>query len=257
MIHCSPNPECMFKAVVWAELIGDLPSVRSRDEQIDLFSMAEGHDADHVELKPLLDSLATKLRSKLDWVHGYRGRRLFIMALFNLRHSAVDRFDVIFSAFAEALRIGPDSCIYGRGPASKLFRHRSRDVGSEIHRMLGLVRFYESQTGILTARPKLFHDTGDMILRKFQARYPGKTLAFALPDVVLLCQGGRVCRIPPADFFAGTLTLEDDFSAMWHTYYQSQYIPARKNIRQAARFIPKKYWDWLEEGKILQKESQK
>ena len=49
----------------------------------------------------------------------------------------------------------------------------------------------------------------------------------------------------------------DDFTNLWETYYRSQYIEARKNIRLASRFIPKKYWDWLPEGKILKQEADK
>ena len=30
-----------------------------------------------------------------------------------------------------------------------------------------------------------------------------------------------------------------------------------KNIRLASHFIPKKYWDWLPEGKILEQEAKK
>lgn len=257
MITCSPRPDCMFKAVALSLLHNDSPQLHSSIGQTDLFSLAEGHNADHVELKTLLGTLSIHLSKSFEWVLGYRGRRLQLMALLNLRHRSNDRFNGIFAAFKESILFGPDSCFFGRGPAGKIFRQRSRDVGHEIHRMLGLIRFYESTSGILIARPKLFHESGDIILRKFQSRYPGKVLAFALQDEVLVCRQGRVCRMSPENFPDATASAGDSFSELWQTYYHSQYIQSRKNIRLASRFIPKKYWDWLEEGKILDKESRK
>jgi hypothetical protein len=47
---------------------------------------------------------------------------------------------------------------------------------------------------------------------------------------------------------------EDIYDSVWEEYYKSQYIEPRKNIKLAAAKIPKKYWDWMPEGKILKGE---
>jgi len=131
----------------------------------------------------------------------------------------------------------------------------SREVGSEIHRMMGLVRFNETADGDLVARPKLFHHTADILLRKFQLRYPNRRLIFILSDEALCCEQGHIRRLEMQDLPHSLLNQTDDFIILWETYYRSQYIPARKNIRLASHFIPKKYWDWLPEGKILEQEA--
>ena len=179
------------------------------------------------------------------------------MILFNLRNQAPDSVPVIIAALAEALKYGPGYCLCGRGRASAVFRRRSREVGTEIHRMMGLIRFEETADGVLVARPQLFHQTADILLRKFQLRYPGRRLVFILTDAAFVCGQGQVRQIEIKDLPPGLLNSTDDFLRLWETYYRSQYIPARKNIRLASHFIPKKYWDWLPEGKILEQEAKK
>ena len=179
------------------------------------------------------------------------------MVLFNLRNSARDSERVIFAALTEAVRNGPASCICGRSRASAVFRRRSREVGNEIHRLLGLIRFQETADGDLVAKPQLAHQTADLLLRKFQLRYPNRRLLFILPQGALCCRHGQLSFCALQDLPATMLNPTDDFTNLWETYYRSQYIEARKNIRLASRFIPKKYWDWLPEGKILKQEAEK
>ena len=138
-----------------------------------------------------------------------------------------------------------------------MFRRRSREVGNEVHRLLGLIRFQETADGDLVAKPQLAHQTADLLLRKFQLRYPNRRLLFVLPQGALCCQQGQLSFLALQDLPAPVLNPTDDFANLWETYYRSQYIEARKNIRLASRFIPKKYWDWLPEGKILKQEALK
>jgi len=257
MIQCSPTPEGMLKAALLSELTGLLPELRVANEQPNLFSLSDEIDVDSYALPTLINDLSLKTGRDYAWISQYRGRRLALMILFNLRNSSRDCAPVIFSALAEALQYGPSYCICGRGRASSIFRRRSRDVGNEIHRMMGLIRFTESDDGALVARPKLFHQTADVLLRKFQLRYPSRRLVFILPNEAICCERGCLRRIEMQDLPTSLLNSTDDFAALWETYYRSQYIPARKNIRLASHFIPKKYWDWLPEGKILEQEAKK
>ena len=257
MIICSDTPASLLKAAVLSELTGLPVGQRNSGIQPDLFALAEELDADSHSLPRLLDDLAKRTGVNYAWLGRYQGRRLAVMILFNLRNRSHNGFSVIIAALTEALKYGPGYCLCGRGPASAVFRRRSREVGTEIHRMLGLIRFEETATGELVARPKLFHQTADILLRKFQLRYPGRRLAFILADTAFVCEQGRVQEIEIEDLPPGLLNSSDDFSRLWETYYRSQYIPERKNIRLASHFIPKKYWDWLPEGLILEQESKK
>lgn len=257
MILCSPTPESMLKAALLAELTGFLPELRLSDEQPNLFSLSDQVDADSHGLAGLITDLSRKTGCDYSWIRQQPGRRIALMVLFNLRNRSSDSALIIFAALAEALQYGPGYCICGRGRASMTFRRRSREVGSEIHRMMGLIRFNETAGGDLVARPKLFHRTADILLRKFQLRYPTLRLVFLLPEAALCCEQGRIRSMEMQDLPNSLLNSTDDFIALWETYYRSQYIPARKNIRLASHFIPRKYWDWLPEGKILEQESKK
>ena len=257
MIVCEPTPESMLKAAVLSELTGLLPELRTSNKQPTLFSSSEEVDADKYPLPELLGDLSRKIDRDYTWIGNFRGRHIALMILFALRNQSRDCSPIIFSALKEALQYGPSYCICGRGQASSIFRRRSREVGSEIHRMMGLIRLNESDNGELVARPKLFHQTADILLRRFQLRYPARRLIFLLAEGALCCEQGHIYHLEMQDLPSSLLNSTDDFAALWETYYRSQYIPARKNIRLASHFIPKKYWDWLPEGKILEQEAKK
>lgn len=257
MIQCSANPSSMMRAAILSEFTGHTPSLHTNCEQQDLFSLSETLEADSYSFPALINDLTLHTGKDYSWLVHYQGRRLALMILFNLRNRNHKCSDIIFAALSEALRYGPGYCICGRGSASSVFRHRSREVGTEIHRMMGLIRFNTTTEGDFVARPLLFHNTADILLRKFQQRYPAQRLIFVLPEGALCCEQGRLSEIAVQDFPASLLNQTDNFSALWETYYRSQYIPARKNIRLASHFIPKKYWDWLPEGKILKQEAKK
>ena len=256
MICCSATPASMMKAAILSELTGLSPQLPTAATEVDLFSLENELDADAYDLDRLAAKLASRSGRDYAWLSQFQGRRLAVMTLFVLRNRSRDSAPVIFAALSEALRCGPGHCLHGRGHAGALFRRRSREVGTEIHRMLGLIRFSENSRGDLVARPKLFHTTADILLRKFQLRYPRQRLVFILPEGVLGCENGHVRPLPRQEFDTGAgNTDDDDFAALWETFYRSQYIPQRRNIRLASHFVPKKYWDWLPEGKILEQEA--
>ena len=257
MILCSPTPESLLKATLLSLLTGQHAELRISMGEPNLFTQSDEMDADSFSLPRLICDMSSKKRRNYDWLGRYQGRRISVMILFNLRNHSRDCAPVIFAALAEALQYGPGYCICGRGRASAIFLRRSREVGTEIHRMMGLIRFDETAEGDLVARPRLFHHTADILLRKFQLRYPMRRLVFLLPDEALCCEQGRIYQIEMQDLSPALLNPTDDFAVLWETYYRSQYIPARKNIRLASHFIPKKYWDWLTEGKILKQEAER
>jgi probable DNA metabolism protein len=247
----------MLKAVLLSELTGQQPEVGQAETETNLFAACDQLNADDYSLEQLTRQLAAKTGDDYRWIDQYPGRRLVVMVLFNLRNCSRDSERVIFAALTEAVRSGPASCICGRSRASAVFRRRSREVGNEVHRLLGLIRFQETADGDLVAKPQLAHQTADLLLRKFQLRYPNRRLLFILPQGALCCHQGQLSFLALQDLPAPVLNPTDDFANLWETYYRSQYIEARKNIRLASRFIPKKYWDWLPEGKILKQEAMK
>lgn len=255
MIHCTKTPQSIFKAALLAELTDDLPCLGQEEAGLGLFQQTDILDANNYELTTLLDRCRTDLSMNCDWLLQYQGHRLTLMVLMNMRVISPNSMDTIFSALREAFRHGAHYCIYGMGPASRIFRKRSRLVGQEIHRMLGLIRFQTLADHTLVAHPKLLYDTADWILRKMSSRYPGKRLAFFLETHVVIFEKGIIKRAPLEDF--DQPVLNDGWDSLWQTYYRSQYIPARKNLKLASRFVPKRYWDDLAEGSILREEDSK
>lgn len=256
MILCSLQPESLLKASILAELTGLTVQCGEPADQVSLFDSEERLRADDYRLAELVARYRAETGRGLDWLNQTAGRKLAVMILFNLRHQHADA-DLILAALADALRLGPASCIFGRTRACLLFRKRSREVSSEVHRLLGLIRFTETSQGDWVAEPKLFHQTADLLLRKFRLRYPAKRLVFLLPEGALGIEQNQFFFLERQELPESLLNPKDEFQALWETYYRSQYIPARKNIRLASRFIPKRYWDWLAEGKILQQEANK
>jgi len=255
MITCAPNPQSLIKAAILQQLTGLQPQMKIVEQQLNLFAASENILADDFQFAKLINELSAKTNRNYSWLDRNSGHRIAVMILFNLRNNRNASDSVIFPALSEAFQQGPGACIYGRGPFSSVFRRRSREVGNEIHRMLGLIRFAETTYGDLVTRPKLFHCTADLLLKKFQLRFPGRRLVFLLPEGALCCYQSQLFFIARQDLPSSVLNPKDDFEQLWETYYRSQYIPERKNIRLATHFIPKKYWDWLSEGKILEQES--
>jgi len=42
-------------------------------------------------------------------------------------------------------------------------------------------------------------------------------------------------------------TVVDKYEKYWLTFYKTQFIPERKNLRYLKQMIPKKYWRWVTE----------
>jgi probable DNA metabolism protein len=245
----------IIKAALLARLTGDLPCLKGAEQDLGLFAQAAAQDADGLALPALVMRLAEKSSLAADWLLANPGRSLQRLIAANLRYSSPDRAAVIFAAIDQAVTYGPEYCFSGIGDLSRLFVTRYRAVAHEVHRMLGFIRFHPAPDNTLVAQPKLFHDTGDLILRKFAPRYPGSTLVLLLADSALLLANGNITVVSPENYLR--YVQNDPFVAAWDEYYRSQYIASRKNISHASRCLPKKYWDWAHEGSILAEEAKK
>lgn len=240
----------MLKAALLSQIHNELPCCRGSENTLALFQFGNTMDADKAPLAMLLQQARESTGIQTSWLTEIPGKTLLRLTAANLRYQAPDREALIFAALEQALRYGPSYCLCGLGDISRIFIARARTVSREIHKMLGFIRFEPAPDNTLVARPKLFHDTADLILKAFEPRYPDTCLVFLLGETALALEHGKIVGADPAAYRD---YLEDSgFATVWDTYYQSQYIETRKNIRLASRCIPKKYWDWLSEGKMLQ-----
>lgn len=255
MIICSPSPWPIIKAALLAQIYNDLPCFHGEQDSLGLFRDTAVHNADTASLTTLSKQLSTVCGLDAGWLLDSPGQTLARLVAANLRYQASDRAAVIFAAAEQALRYGHSYCFCGIGDISRIFISRAKVVSHEVHKMLGFIRFTPAPNNTLVAKPKLFHQTADLILKKFAARYPNTRLVLIVDDLALVLKDGLIAELPAAAY----LPYAEDraFATAWETYYQSQYIAARKNIKLAQHAIPKKYWNWLAEGKILENESSK
>ncbi|MBP2655159.1 MAG: hypothetical protein H6Q73_2728 [Firmicutes bacterium] len=248
MILCSPRPVSIINAIMLAEIYNDLPCFKGEEQSLGLFGYTSAHDADNITTQTLVTRLA-ETGVQAGWLLASPGKTLTRHIAANLRYNAPDQPALIFGAVEEALRHGYNYSLNGIGSISRIFLQRYRAVYHEVHRMLGFIRFHPTPDGSLVAQPKLFHHTADLILRQFAPRYPGNRLVLLLSNEALILDNGKLLSAPPENFLS--YIQNDPFNETWEKYYQSQYIASRKNSALAQRVIPKKYWSWLAEGRIL------
>lgn len=252
VILCSPTPAAIIKAVLLSIVENDLPCMKGQERDLGLFGHVGGQNADQASL-PILLTRLTEKGINGQWLREAPGDTLRRLVAANLRYSSPDRAAVAFAAIEEALSYGHSYAFSGIGDISKLFLARYRAVSHEVHKMTGFVRFHPAGEDTLVARPKLFHNTADLILRVFAPRYPNTRLVFLLDTGGLALDKGKFTPVLAEDY--QRYIDEDPFSATWEQYYRSQYIASRKNLTLAQRFLPKKYWDSLSEGRILEEEA--
>lgn len=255
MILCSPTPNSIIKASLLAQIYHDFPCLKGEEESLGLFLYTDNQlDADKISLKLILSHFQELYNRSADWILEPPGQELSDLISSNLRYNSPDKIAVIFAAIEEALRYGHSYCFCGASKTTSLFLKRAKAVIHETHRMMGFIRFFPAVDHTLVAQPKLYHQTADIILKRFALRYPKKRLVFILGEQALVLENGKLISVLADKYY--TFLQNDSFKEKWETYYQSQYIETRKNLKLAQRWIPKKYWDWLEEGKFLTEERQ-
>ncbi|WP_371362289.1 hypothetical protein SRRS_34770 [Sporomusa rhizae] len=255
MIICSQSPWPIIKAALLAQIHNDLPCFHGEQDSLGLFKDTTIYNADKIALGSAIKQLADTCGLNAAWLLGSPGQTLSRLIAANLRYQSDDRAAVIFAAVEQAIRYGHSYCFCGIGDISRVFLSRAKVVSHEVHKMLGFIRFHPAPDNTLVAKPKLFHQTADLILKSFVPRYPNTRLVFIQEDKALLLADGKLTHTAAAVYLP--YLESQDFNTAWETYYQSQYIATRKNIKLAQHAIPKKYWNWLAEGKILESEASK
>lgn len=128
----------------------------------------------------------------------------------------------------------------------------------EAHRFLGLVRFHRAADGTLCAVIAPDHDILELLGPHFSARLPGQPWMIAdsrrgrvlrsdgIRLHLLSCDPAQLPRdaVQTARLFPAS---EDRWNELWTTFYDSVNIAERRNTRQLARLLPRKYWDHLPE----------
>lgn len=110
----------------------------------------------------------------------------------------------------------------------------------EVHRLKGFIRFSKTQQGIYYAKYQPDNDVTALIFPHFIERF--KDMPFILHDVkndVIAGYYNGKKKIINKEIKA--LSIKDDFAKLFKTYYDTVYIPERKNERCMKNFLPKRY----------------
>ncbi len=130
-------------------------------------------------------------------------------------------------------------------------------VSREKHRMEAFVRFQRTKDGIYAATITPDFNVLPLIIGHFKDRYADqKWMIYDLKrDYGIYYDLDTVSTITIPDFTqimpSSYATQETDFQKLWSTYYQHVNISERKNKRLHMQHIPKRYWKYLTEKKIL------
>lgn len=137
-------------------------------------------------------------------------------------------------------------------------RRMSRRVGSETHRLKGLIRFRELRDGTFYAPIEPDHNILPLLAVHFMDRFG--SMSWVIHDIVrssaLVYRGGEcdifevsesvpeLLRGGESDRYSES---EVQFQSFWREYFRAIGIEGRRDKRLQRQFMPKKYWRFLVE----------
>ena len=144
-------------------------------------------------------------------------------------------------------------------PVIERVRRIHRQVGSETHRLKGLLRFEELPDGLLWANCEPVFNVTPLLVSHFQARM--KNHRWVICDVkretAVYYDGGRIrsAELEPVVITSlknrgqlpGRTADSDGFVDLWGTFFKSVTIEDRKNPKLQRQCMPKRFWKWLPE----------
>ncbi|TFW11390.1 DUF4130 domain-containing protein [Massilia arenosa] len=126
-------------------------------------------------------------------------------------------------------------------------------VSREIHDMHAYVRFRERPADAGAPRFVAWfepqHDVLPQVAGHFKRRMGGTSWMIATPDATVMWDGATLHTTGP--LLRGPADIEDAGEALWLTYYQSIFNPARLNAPLMQSHIPSRFWKNLPEGAVV------
>ena len=120
-------------------------------------------------------------------------------------------------------------------------------VGYEIHRLHGFLRFQEHVNGAFYAKCAPDNDIVDLLMPHFVARF--KKTSFVIHDVkrglACLYNGSEWIEVTANEAGFESSEQEQEIESLWKKYYHTVEIPARKNTRQMKNYMPTRYWKFM------------
>ncbi|MFH1361222.1 MAG: DUF4130 domain-containing protein [bacterium] len=133
---------------------------------------------------------------------------------------------------------------------ARRFRNLARQVKMEYNRAISFSRLKPvDQQRVLLGKFEIKHQTQEMIMLHFMRRFPQYNIVFIFGDEAYIGRDKEIFREKIDRKKIELPEKKDEFEQYWLTFYRTQFIPERRNIRYLKRMIPKKYWKWTVELK--------
>ncbi|MBI4978370.1 MAG: DUF4130 domain-containing protein [Spirochaetes bacterium] len=162
------------------------------------------------------------------------------------RHQKNERVSIINDVVIRSFSQGIDAVLQKADAADARFLELSNQSMREWHRMLGFIRLAPANANVLYGRIQTSFDITDALISFFKRRHPGKNIAIENNGHIYF--SGDAEKIDSVEIKARG---RDSLAELFDRYYDTQYIPERKNMRLLTHFIPKRYWSWIDDGKKL------
>jgi probable DNA metabolism protein len=121
------------------------------------------------------------------------------------------------------------------------FYKGARASGRESHQSQAFLRFKEHDN-MLIAKAEFENDIVDIVLDHFMHRFPTKKVVIICNNTAYVGENYTITEESP-EIYTTFLTKEKaKKDELWETFYNSQYIEARRNRKLAMKSLPKKYW---------------
>jgi probable DNA metabolism protein len=224
---------------------------------------AKINDDAHVEFKEILKIY--EKRKGCFRFSKYELNEIKKLVEWNLRYKKNDisKFGLVLKMIQECLVEGPSIVLSQVTVVSRETYKRSRQVGCEYHKACGFLRL-DAIGDYLVSAARFEHDVEDLVVRFWSKRYPEKTVVLFSPsklksyayignkgDVsfvegeeieILQAEINKKIRENPVHSIEEKDSNED-FNEIFEAFYDTSFIPSRRNKRLARRCVPKKYSD--------------
>ncbi|HBA85699.1 MAG TPA: hypothetical protein DCZ95_16580 [Verrucomicrobia bacterium] len=159
-----------------------------------------------------------------------------------------ESFPILFEYLQLVRQLGARANQYHAHSAVKHVLAQSRKVGSEIHRLKGLLRFRQLPDGVFWAPIEPDYNVTYAVAPYFTRRMADQNwIIHDLRRQFAAVWHRRKLRYGPVPEGADLPTGGDsgEWEALWQTYFKSVAIPERRNPRLQRQNMPARYWKYL------------
>ncbi|TSE06178.1 UdgX family uracil-DNA binding protein [Mesorhizobium intechi] len=168
-----------------------------------------------------------------------------------LCHSDPTRFAFLYRMLWR-LRTEPKLLSIASDPDTRRLEAMEKAVRRDSHKMHAFVRFRKIGDGAEERYVAWFEPDHFIVERNadfFVRRFTGMRWTILTPYACADWNGERLAIGPGAA--KGDAPTEDDIEALWRTYFENIFNPARLKVKAMRKEMPKKYWRNLPEASLI------